>query len=133
MKAMRNQLEMASDAAVSLRNVVDLDSAMRLAIDVVDPRDLTFLKALLYRYRDDPTSITLRVSHGQPRTRGEPPAAIGFIAQPRRGEPEAHICSSVGGVALAGYVDEITRSKSNAEALGALTKALNRCLAEAPA
>lgn len=125
MSGMRNQLEQAENSAARLKAAVDIVSAMRLAGDALGDEDRIFLKSVLYRFRAERGSITLRTTHGGTERR---PAANGFIAVPRIGEPEAHLCTSIGGVAIAAYYEEADRTFGSAQALSTIMKALNQIL-----
>lgn len=129
MTVMRNQLALATDTAAAMQTAVDVQVAMRRALTVADTNDLAFLKSVLYRFRDDRTSIRLAVL----RRPGKCAKVSGFHALPKTGEPEIHECTSVGGVALAGYFDEAARARGSADAMTTLIRALNQCLSEAPA
>jgi hypothetical protein len=131
---LKNQLEATENSASRLRSTVDITFAMREALDVTNDEDLTFLKSVLYRFRADKSSIGLRVTHGSAgaspsngrRQQVAPPN--GFLALPRGGEPEAHLCSSVGGVAIAGYFEEAVRASGAPSAMVTIMRAVNQAL-----
>ena len=133
MTVVRNQLALREAEFVRLQTTVDLTQAMRNALDIAGEDDLTFLKSVLYRFRDDKASIGLRVTHGGRATVRATSAPVnGFLALPRGLEPEAHICTSIGGVAIAGYFDEAVRTAGTPFAMTVLIRALGLKLAEAP-
>lgn len=103
---------------------------MSAALELTDSTDLTFLKDVIYRYREDKSSVNLKITHGAGPKRGRRAPVNGFLALWRGGdEPEPHVCTSVGGVALASYYDEATRATGSAAALATLNRAMAPVLA----
>jgi hypothetical protein len=127
---LKNQLEQSENSAARLRTTVDITVAMRDALDITNAKDLTFLKSVLYRYRADRSAIGLRVTHGSAQGTGrrQHAPANGFLALPRGGEPEAHLCSSAGGVAIAGYFEEAARTSGLPYAMTTIMRAVNPSL-----
>lgn len=135
MNGQRNELERLHDEVTRLQVAVDLIAAMRDALSTIGVDDLTFLKSVLYRYRAEKGSIQLRATHGQGlrrvrQQRGgtDQPAVNGYLVETRNGEPEAHLCSSIGGVAIASYYQEAVRTSGAPQALATLMRALGPTL-----
>lgn len=113
------------------RTEVDTTEAMRSALSLLSQDDLIFLKAALYHWRQD-KHTQLRVTHGplggpgapERGRKNAPPRANGFLLIPAHAEPEAHLCSSMGGVALAQYLDEVGRATSSNNALAMLMRVM---------
>lgn len=124
---LRNQLELSEESRNALGVVADVVVAMQRAMDLVDLDDMTFLKSVLYRFRQDSTDISLGVLRAKAENGRS--RVIGFLAHPRYGDPEPRACTSVGGVALAGYYDEVSRSTGSVAALSTLIRAMNQVLA----
>lgn len=106
---------------------VDLQTAIRSAIELLDDADYAWLKLQMYQYKVD-KSVTLKVTHGKLPAgkriaRGDKLPANGFMALPRDGDPDGHICSSIGGVAMAEYLDEALTRVGSAQAMGIMLKA----------
>lgn len=123
------QIETSENANAKLRTSVDSVSAMKDALTVADERDLTFLKALLYQFRADKSGVVLRPTHGKARPstahNGKQVApANGFLLKVGDCEWEAHACTSVGGIAIAGYFEEALRSAGYATAMTILMRAV---------
>lgn len=122
-----NELQATTNQLERLRPQVDLQSAMKQALEVVDHDDLMWLKTQMYQYRLD-KSVTLKVTHGRiAGNRTKPKGNLppnGFMAMPRRGDPEAYACRSIGGIALAEYFDEAVHTVGSAQAMGLLLKAM---------
>lgn len=117
-----------------LQTHVDLVLAMREAMEVTDRGDRTFLKSVLYRFREDRSGVTMKVTHGMALTYGKArrrlkAPATGFLLMTRAAEPETHVCTSPGGIAIAGYYDEALRISDSSSALGTLIKAVSQTLA----
>lgn len=121
---MRNKLDRLTDQLAKLEPHVDLVVAMRMAMEVADSNDRTFLKSVLYRYRDDKSTLSMKPIHTRPNQ-----PVNGFLVTVRHADSEAHICTSPGGVALAGYYDEAVRTGGVATAIAVLIKAVNQSLA----
>jgi hypothetical protein len=118
----RNNLEQAANSNERLRIQVDTTAAIRQALELIGTEDLTFLKSVLYRHRAH-RDIALKVTHNRARQPN------GFIANPRGGEPEGHTCTSMGGMAIAGYVEEAINTVGPPEAMKLLSRALQSRLA----
>lgn len=119
-ESMRNQLQ-------RLQVQVNLTSAIREAIGILDDRDYVWLKTQMYQYKID-KSVSLKPTHGQIKggrrlRRGEHLPVNGFMTVPRRGDPEAHMASSIGGIAMAEYLEEAINTAGIASAMGTMLKA----------
>lgn len=125
----QNKLEMLTNEVGRLRSQVDLVMAIRDALEITGVEDLTFLKSVMYRYRDD-RSVTLKVTHGGSPLRGRASAARanGFVAMVKGGAPEAHACSSAGGMAVAAYLAEGLRTTGPVSTMQNLIRAMNQHL-----
>lgn len=122
---MRNQLAVAVDSIAKLQREVDIVHAIRDAIGLLDDLDMAFLKSVLYQYRDE-KSVSMKVTHGSnvKRKKYEHIPPNGFIVIPRRGEPYGHVCSSVGGLAIAEYYEEAMNSSGPAVAMAQLARGM---------
>jgi len=125
------QLESAHAMALKELNhakvQIEIGSAIRSAIEILDDFDYEWLKLQMYQYKVD-KSVTLKPTHGQLENgkrlrRGDKMPANGFMALPRRGDPEAHLCTSLGGIAMAGYFDEAITCYGSAQGMGIMLKA----------
>lgn len=121
-KELNNKMRILAEENHTLRTWHDLSMAMRDAIPLLDDNDLAFLKATLYEWRDA-KSLTMKVTHGAKKRR-QPAAPNGFIVMPRRGDPYGHLCSSVGGMAIADYYDEALNSFGVIKAMELLVRGL---------
>jgi hypothetical protein len=125
--ARRNELKVASGQLTRLQTQVDLQSAMRAAIDILDDNDFAWLKVQMYQYKID-KSVMLKATHGKVAggarlKRGEKLPANGFMTVPRTGDPEAHSATSLGGLAMANYLDEAITCFGSAQAMGIMLRA----------
>lgn len=123
LKDARNQLDLLTKENYQLKIQTDLMSAIREATQLLDDNDLAFLKAVLYEFRDS-KSVALKTTHGARKKKRETPTANGFIAMPRSGDPYGHVCTSIGGRAIADYFDEATNSVGGAQAMTILVRAM---------
>lgn len=119
----RNALDRLTDEHNRMRVQVDIVSAIREAAQILDDEDLAFFKAVLYEWRDT-KSVGLKTTHGARNKKREQPAANGFIVMPRQGDPYGHVCSSMGGLAIASYFDEATNTVGPAKAMEFLVKGM---------
>lgn len=133
----QQQYDMLATEYQKTRVHVDLVMAMRDAMTLTDQADITFLKQVLYRWRDD-RGVTIRVTHAPPKvtSKGAPVKGAqtlpnGFLAL-YRGNDDVEECkfSSPGGVALAGYFDEALRTHGHPHAMDTLLRAMNQHLSE---
>lgn len=118
-----------TDTVNQLSAEVNRISAIRLALDVTNAGDRTFLKSVLYRYREDPL-ITLQSTYssfGDKNSKRDR-----FIVESRRtrGAHESHTCTSPGGIAIVNYYLEATREGGAKGAMKILMRALGQELAE---
>lgn len=123
-----NQLALLKEQNTRLQQQVDVVNAIRSALDVIDDNDLNFLKEVLYQWKID-RSISLKVTHG-PKKRGKRqlPPPNGFIAMPRGVDPWGHGCTSIGGMAIAGYYEEALNTVGSAKAMALMVRALSAYL-----
>ncbi len=121
---LRNELKMATDRLVRAEREVNLQSAMRAAIELCDENDYAWLKTQMYQYKID-KSVILKPTHGRiaGQKSGQRMEVNGFMAVPRKGDPEAHGCTSMGGLAIAGYFDEAVASVGGAAAMATMLRA----------
>lgn len=125
LQEVRNQLERVTEENHRLKVQTDITAAIREAALILDDNDLAFLKAVLYEWRDS-KSVALKTTHGtkgKKRGRGQR-APNGFIAMPRAGDPYGHICTSMGGLAIAEYFDEATNTVGGAQAMAFLVRGM---------
>lgn len=122
LQTVSSQLEVVSKKSQELQAQVDMVSSMRDAIPLLDESDTGFLKLSLYMYRDE-KSVALRPTRG-----GKRGAVIGFIRMSRRDEPFAHHCASVGGLAIAEYLNEAINTYGQPKAMEIMTRALSPIL-----
>lgn len=120
--AFKNQLDRVTTERDRLQEHVDIMFAIREAAQMLDDEDMEFLKLVLYQWRDA-RSIGLKTTHGVKKGRRQR-AANGFIAMPRQGEPYGHLCTSIGGVAIAEYFEEATNWMGSAEAMKMLARGM---------
>lgn len=99
--------------------------AIRGALELLDDNDTAFLKTVLYQWKIDRT-VTLRVTHGGSSTRKKIRGRArpnGFMAIYRNtAEPVAHLCTSMGGLAIAEYFEEGLDEKGHPGAMNMLVK-----------
>lgn len=115
---LKNELALTHDQNVRLEAQNNFVFAIKEATALLDDEDMGFLKSVLYEWRDT-KSLGLKPTHG-----GESREANGFIVMPRRGDPYAHLCTSVGGLAIAQYFDEAVNSVGNAKAMEHLVRGM---------
>lgn len=129
MKEARGKLEILHEQNQKLQLQVDIAYAIREAAELLDDDDMAFLKAVLYEWRDT-KSIALKVTHGGAKTstsrdKRKPMPPNGFIIMPRQGDPYGHICSSMGGLAIAEYFVEAQNSVGPAKAMELLVRGMS--------
>lgn len=125
--AMRNQLSIVQNKLKQLEEQVNITTAVRSAIEVLNDEDYLWLKTQLYQYKID-KSVTLKPTHGRLAggrrlKRGEKLPPNGFMAIPRAGDPYAHMATSIGGLAIAEYLDEAITAFGSAQAMGYMLRA----------
>jgi hypothetical protein len=123
MKDVHNQLKILTEQNLQLKVQTDIVSAIREAALILDDNDLAFLKSVLYEWRDQ-KSVALKTTHGPRKKKREIPPPNGFIAMPRNGDPYGHLCTSVGGLAIAEYFDEATNTVGPANAMTLLVRGM---------
>lgn len=121
------ELETYRNTNTRLAEQMESTYAIRGALDLLDDNDTAFLKTVLYQWKID-RAVTLRVTHGAPVGHGRKkrPRANGFVAV-FRGQPDpvAHVCTSMGGLAIADYFEEGLNEKGHPGAMAMLLKGLN--------
>lgn len=123
----QNELKLARNELDRLKPQIDLQSAIKNALEILDDDDYAWLKLQMYQYKIE-KSVMLKPTHGKLEggrrlRRGEKLPANGFMTVPRHGDPEAHTASSLGGVAMAEYLDEAISCYGSAQAMGIMLKA----------
>lgn len=103
MRGMANRVRAASDLGFSMASAGDL----------LDARDRAFLKAVLYQWRET-KDIDLNVTEDHRN----------FMTN-----HETHACSSVGGLAMAGFFAEAIMAFGRPVAMGLVQKAMGKHLA----
>lgn len=108
---------------------VDQVAAMRDAVAVIGQEDLVWLKAVLYRYREDRSIYLLAVSEQGTRAARGPFQRNTFALVVGRGrDNETCRMVSAGGVAILGYYDGLTREVGTNQAMSYLLRALSPAL-----
>jgi hypothetical protein len=115
---------------------MDHITAIREAMPLVTGDDMVFLKQVMYLYRDD-RSYSLTALNGRIATdrRGrvakKQPVRNALLLSRGGREPEEHLFSSIGGVAIVGYFDEMTREVGEKQAMVYLLRAVSLYLSKA--
>lgn len=99
---------------------VDYVVAIQDAAELLSLEDLAWLKGVLYQWRET-KSGNLKAIEG--RT-----GPIGFLAEWPHQQSDQRICDSVGGVAIAGLLQEISQGFGSKVGLMTLSKALSKHL-----
>jgi hypothetical protein len=123
LQKVKGELELIAAENHRLKIQVDIVYAIREAVEVLGDDDMAFLKSVLYMWRDE-KSVGMKTTHGA-RKRGKQAPPNGFIVMPRKGDPYGHLCSSVGGLAIAEYFDEAVNSVGPAKAMEFLVKGMS--------
>lgn len=121
------ELEAQTNMNRRLAEQIDGAFAIRGAVELLDDHDRAFLKTVLYQWKID-RAVNLRVTHGKPTGKGKRkrPRPNGFVAVFRgQDEPIAHMCTSMGGLAIADYFEEGLNEKGHPGAMAVLLKGLN--------
>lgn len=122
-----NQIDMLRRTNEKMQVEVDITSAMKSAVEMLDDADKFWLKEQLYQFKLD-KSVVLKVTHGAPvgqrSRRRDAKTPNGFIAVKRKGDPEGHTCSSIGGLALARYYEQATTTYGASASMDLMVKAL---------
>lgn len=123
----QNELKVVTTQLSRLQVQVDLQSAIRAAIEVLNDDDFEWLKVQMYQYKID-KSVMLKPTHGKVAggrriKRGDKLPPNGFMTVPKKGDPEAHLATSLGGLAIAEYLDEAITCSGSAQAMGIMLKA----------
>lgn len=101
-----NANNMLTNELESLKVQVDQLAAMKAAFDTTSVEDLTFIKSVVYRWQADRKAVALKPQHGRAKGKRSRPPINGFVAVFRNSDAEVHLCNSVGGLALASYLEE---------------------------
>jgi hypothetical protein len=115
---------------------MDHITAIREAMSLVEGEDLVFLKQVMYLYRDDRSySLTAQNGRIQHDNRGriarKQPIRNALLLSKRGRESEEHLFTSIGGVAIVGYFDEMTREVGEKQAMVYLLRAVSLYLSKA--
>lgn len=131
LRTMREALTMAknmADAATTTANRAqrdaDLMHCIKEAGTMLNDDDRSFLKVVLYQWRDKKSVGALKVTRSKDPTDETKMSANGFLVVPRDGEPYAHTCSSIGGMAIASHFDEAVRALGQSDAMSMLSRGL---------
>lgn len=115
---------------------MDHITAIREAMPLVEGADLVFLKQVMYLYRDD-RSYSLSALNGRVtmdrrgRVAKKQPIRNALLLTGRGRESEEHLFTSIGGVAIVGYFDEMTREVGEKQAMVYLLRAVSLYLSKA--
>lgn len=109
-----------------LKVQVDTLTAMKTSLDVISVEDLTFIKSVVYRWQADRGKVAIKTTHALPSGRGKRRSSKidGFVAFFRGDEAEVHQCNSIGGLALAGYLEEAVALSGQIKAMEVLARAV---------
>lgn len=118
-----NELRRASDQVALLRTQVDMVDSVREAMRLLNEDDTEFLKTSFYRWRDD-KSVAVKPW----RKAREAEKIYGFLVIQRQGPPFTHACTSVGGLAIAEYLDEAINTYGQPKGMQIMTRALSPLL-----
>lgn len=99
---------------------VDFIVAVQNAADLLNPEDMAWLKSVLYRWRES-KNMTLKTIDGRNGPKG-------FLAEWRDGTSEQHIATSVGGVAIAGVLRDVSQGFGGNVGLMTIAKAMSQHL-----
>lgn len=100
---------------------VNIQRNFKDALEIIGDDDRTFLKSILYQWRAN-KSVTMKVTHN---TDGR---AVGLLADHRYGDPEAHTCTSIGGMAVVAYYEQAMREMGSAKAMQLLLRSAQHLL-----
>lgn len=109
-----------------LKVQVDTLTAMKTSLDLISLDDLTFIKSVVYRWQANRGNVAIKPTHGVPSGRGKRRSTKvdGFVAIFRDADAEVHQCNSVGGLALAGYLEEAVALGGSVKAMEVLARAV---------
>lgn len=123
-RELNGKMNLLAEQNHALRVWQDLSVAIREASGVLDDNDMAFLKATLYEWRNE-KSLTMKTTHGpRDKKKRRPASPNGFIVMPRKGDPYGHLCTSVGGMAVAEYYDEALNTYGTIKAMEILVRGL---------
>jgi hypothetical protein len=95
---------------------VDFVVAIQNATELLNPEDMAWLKSVLYRWRES-KNMTLEAIEGRHGPKG-------FLAVWRDGATEEHMATSVGGVAIAGILRDVSQGFGKSVGLMTVAKAM---------
>jgi rubredoxin len=95
---------------------VDFVVAIQNATELLGPEDMAWLKSVLYRWRES-KNMTLETIEGRNGPKG-------FLASWRDGTAEEHMVTSVGGVAIAGILRDVSQGFGKSVGLMTVAKAM---------
>jgi hypothetical protein len=120
-----------SESKVALLSVqIDHIAAIREALEITGSEDLTFLKSVMYRYREDRSigmlamAQAVRTKDGKLKVTKRQKRTVLVVTQEGK-DNEEYLCTSAGGVAIVGYYHEITNELGSKQAMGYLLRALS--------
>lgn len=121
-----NQTHELQNENERLKVQVDTLTAMKTSLDLISQEDLTFVKQVVYRWQADRGRVAIKPTHGVPSGRGKRRSSKvdGFVAIFRDADAEVHQCNSVGGLALAGYLEEAVALGGPVKAMETLARAV---------
>lgn len=120
----QRELEFLTNVNNRMAEQLDPTIAIKNALELLNDLDRAFLKTVLYQWKTD-RNVNLRVTHTSARPVGKrrsPTRPNGFVSVSRGSEPVAHVCSSMGGIAIAEYYEEALRTVGHERALNMLLK-----------
>ena len=122
--SMAQQVSMLEDDLRRARNESSLVDAMREALTLADPEEVAEIKAIAYRWRDDPGQIAVKAV--KPRSHGtfRGGSKIALEVAPRSGESEYFVPSSVGGVAFVESYGDLVKARGNVKAMEQYAQAI---------
>lgn len=119
---MRNAVQTLQTENQRLTRSVNVIAGLRVAVDLLSLEELAWLKGYMYQWRTD-RSVKLKAVHD---TTHEHPT--GIMAVPKKGDPDALTCTSIGGLALAGSIKEASEALGIEDMMSALARAMHNHL-----
>lgn len=115
---------------------LDISRAIREAQDLMEDDDILFFKQVLYEYRDSKSTmlkVQTRPRMKTSKTTGRTYPSkkrypSGFMAIPKQGDPWIYWCNSIGGIAVAEYMNEAINSYGQVKAMDILCRGLSQML-----
>ena len=118
-----NANHMLQNRVESLVVQVDQLEAMKMTFDVMGVEDFAFIKSVVYRWQANRNGVAIKAIHGAPVGKSKRAPVTGFVVMFRDAETEVHNCNSVGGMALAAYLEEAHGLYGQIKAMEALARA----------